>query len=83
MEPILTKTPKRVKVEITPSLITDILRDRLHCKLSIAEIKTKYNIGNEKLKTILKAYSEEFIKKFPPPENKAPIALDEMVKHWG
>jgi len=66
---------------ITPQLITDILKDRHHERLTMAQLKTKYSIGQKQLKQIITNYSEKYLEKFPVKKGLK-ISIDTLEDFW-
>lgn len=70
---------KRSKIQITPEIITNILKDRYHNGFTVHEIKKKYNIGHETYKTV-NAFSAEFIERFG--KKKKTVHIDTLIGYW-
>lgn len=72
----------RSKAQITPQLITDILKDRYHNHFTMVQLKQKHKIGAKNLKKILTDYSEHYLKKFPVKAGAPQVSLDTLNEFW-
>lgn len=83
-DPLETIDVKEIKigntrVQLTPEIITEILRDRYHNHMKLTDIKAKYHIGHQTYKEINK-FAGKFIERFGKKDKK--ITIGEMENYW-
>ena len=69
------------RTQITPELITNILKDRHHKHFTMVQLKEKYKIGNKNIKQTIDTYSEKYLEKFPVKAG-ANISVDTLQEFW-
>lgn len=69
------------KAQLTPELITDILKDRHHNHFTMNQLKEKHKIGQKNIKQIVDSYSDKYLEKFPVKVG-AKISVDTLTDFW-
>lgn len=69
------------RIQLTPELITNILKDRHHNHFTMSQLKEKYKIGNKNIKQTIDTYSEKYLEKFPV-KIGAKISVDTLEEFW-
>lgn len=69
------------RTQLTPEVITKILKDRHHNKFTMAQLKEKFKVGNKTIKNIIDDYSEKYLELFPLKQDPK-MSLATLQEFW-